>query len=402
MIARAISIVLFPALALAQPGATPVSRADAVRSALAFGARLGVARADTTLALAQLVIARARPNPTLSSVYSRATPQYHVTMDQPFDWPGIRGARVGAAEAGRTAARYRYAWTRALVALDADTTYTRVLAALARTRLSERNARDADSLRRIAIARRDAGDASDLDVALASVNSGQAANAAAADTLAMLSTLLDLQAAMGLPADGVRVVPTDSLSLLPAAMPVGDSGTAPPLSVASARAAVTAAGLAARLQRRSRFAQPSLMAGFETGDPTGSEPGLLPTVGLSLPLPLFDRNRGPIAQALAEESRARAELALAEVESRTEVARASREFTIAQAKVTRDRQVVASAARVAAMSLTAYRESAAALPSVLEAQRNAREVLAQYVDDLAAAWIAAAKLRAFTLTTPAS
>jgi outer membrane protein TolC len=50
------------------------------------------------------------------------------------------------------------------------------------------------------------------------------------------------------------------------------------------------------------------------------------------------------------------------------------------------------------MSLTAYREGAAALPNVLEAQRNARDVLSRYVDDLAAAWVATAELRVLALT----
>jgi outer membrane protein TolC len=51
------------------------------------------------------------------------------------------------------------------------------------------------------------------------------------------------------------------------------------------------------------------------------------------------------------------------------------------------------------MSLTAYREGQSSLPNVLEAQRNARDVLGQYIDDLAAAWIASASLRVFLLTT---
>ena len=54
--------------------------------------------------------------------------------------------------------------------------------------------------------------------------------------------------------------------------------------------------------------------------------------------------------------------------------------------------------RFVAMSLTAYREGAASLPNVLEAQRNAREVLAQYVNDVADAWIFAAELRVLSLT----
>ena len=54
--------------------------------------------------------------------------------------------------------------------------------------------------------------------------------------------------------------------------------------------------------------------------------------------------------------------------------------------------------RRVAMSLTAYREGAASLPNVLEAQRNARDVRGQYIDDLAAAWIATAELRVLSLT----
>ena len=50
------------------------------------------------------------------------------------------------------------------------------------------------------------------------------------------------------------------------------------------------------------------------------------------------------------------------------------------------------------MSLTAYREGASTLPNVLEAQRNARDIRAQYIDDLARARIASATLRALTLT----
>ena len=69
------------------------------------------------------------------------------------------------------------------------------------------------------------------------------------------------------------------------------------------------------------------------------------------------------------------------------------------AKVGRDRLLLASANRVATMSLTAYREGQSSLPNVLEAQRNARDILGQYIDDVAAAWIATASLRVFTLTT---
>jgi hypothetical protein len=56
------------------------------------------------------------------------------------------------------------------------------------------------------------------------------------------------------------------------------------------------------------------------------------------------------------------------------------------------------AQRVATKSLIAYREGASALPAVLEARRTAREVLGQYIDDLAALLTVEAELRALTRT----
>ena len=70
-------------------------------------------------------------------------------------------------------------------------------------------------------------------------------------------------------------------------------------------------------------------------------------------------------------------------------------------QVVRDRDLVVRADRVAAKSLEAYREGAMALPAVLEARRTARDVLAQYIDDVAALLTVEAELRALTRTVPA-
>jgi cobalt-zinc-cadmium efflux system outer membrane protein len=122
---------------------------------------------------------------------------------------------------------------------------------------------------------------------------------------------------------------------------------------------------------------------------------------VSIPLPLLNRNRGPIAQAEAERERARAELSLALFETQAAIGRARRERAVALEKLQRDLVLVESANRIAAMSLVAYREGAQGLPAVLEAQRNARDILSQYINDLADAWIATATLRLFSLTAPA-
>jgi cobalt-zinc-cadmium efflux system outer membrane protein len=390
--ARATPLLMF--LSMVARAQEPVTRQQAVESAVARGARSAVARADTLVGFAQLLTARQWENPGLALTYSKSTPRYHEIVDLPLDLTGVRKARIRSAEASRLASQYRFRFERAAAALDADTAYTRALASLEHLRLARRNARDADSLRGMSIVRRDAGDASELDVLLATVNAGQAANQAATDSLMYVSTLFDLQIVMGLDTDRVAVTPVDSLTL--PGSPPGEVVPTHALPIAAAELALTAADLSVRAQRRSVFSPLSLQAGIEHGDP--SEPGVLPTFGVSIPLPLLNRNRGPIALAEAERERARAELALARFQTQSAIGRATRSRTLALDKIQRDRVLVESAARIAAMSLTAYREGAQGLPAVLEAQRNAREILSQYIDDLAEAWIATATLRLYNLT----
>jgi len=375
----------------------PVSRMQAVDAAVALGPRLAVAKADTAVALAALISASSLPDPTFTGSYTKDLPSYHATVELPIDFPWLRGPRVGSARAAHTAAQYHYTFQRAAAALDADTTYTRALAAREHARLSHRNAIDADSLRRMAATRRDAGDASDLDVELAMVNAGQQANVAAADSLSYVSTLLDLQAIMGIVETQAAILPSDSLGFPAVADGDGNVTVDATLEVAAAQQTFNAARLAAIFQRRVAWSAISVTAGLDWGDPTN--PGPLPVIGFSVPLALLSRHRGQNLEAEATLEKSRAEVALAQTEGAARIARARREQNSALSKVSRDRLLIASANRVASMSLTAYREGQSSLPSVLEAQRNAREILGQYIDDLAAAWIASASLRVFLLTT---
>jgi len=382
--------VLLPFALVAQQ---QVTRVDAVAAALARGARVAFARADTTAALGAARTARAFPNPTVSGSYTKDAPNYHAVGELPLDLPWLRGARIGAAESARDAARYRFAFERAAIRFDVDTTYTRSLAAALLARLSRRTALDADSLLRIAELRRDVGDVSELDVRLAAVNAGQLTNAAADDSLTALEKLLSLQLQMGLTGDQPAIVLVDSLR------PPPDS--APPegrmlLPVAAAEASLRSAERSLAFARRSRFA-PNVQFGFDTGDPTSPTPHqLLPVVGFSLPFPLFNFGRGDVLRASAERDRASAELDLARRETAAAVARARRDLVAARDRLRRSAGLVESANRVATMSLQAYSEGAIPLANVLEAQRNAREILARYIDDLATADSAARALKMLT------
>jgi cobalt-zinc-cadmium efflux system outer membrane protein len=370
-----------------------VTRTDAVAAALRRGARVALGRADTVAALGAARTARAFPNPTVSGSYSKDTPNYHALGDLPLDLPWLRSPRIGAAESARDATRYRFAFERAAIRFDVDTTYTRSLASALLARLSRRTALDADSLRRIAELRRNVGDVSELDVRLAAVNAGQLENIAIDDSLTALSTLLSLQLQMGLTGDEPAIVLVDSLT--PPTDSTAREGRAV-LPVAAAEASLRSAERSLAFARRSRFA-PSLAFGFDTGDPSSPTPHqLLPVIGFSLPLPLFNWSGGEITRAVAERDRALAQLDLTRRETDAAVARAHRELLASRSRLQRSAALVASANLVAAMSLRAYGEGAVPLATVLEAQRNAREILARYVNDLATADAAARALRLLT------
>lgn len=398
MVNRLIAIGLVactaPRLVTAQ-APRPVTRAEALAAALAAGPRLAVARADSGAAAAGVVLAREFANPVVGFQYTESTPRHHYTFDLPLDLPWLRTARVGSARAGRDAVLHRYAFERESVTYDADTTYTRGLTAAARARLSIRSAGDADSLLTLARLRRDAGDASELDVQLALVSAGQLANAAAADSLEATSALLAVQATMGLPSG----TPTISLAdTLEADVAPGLTPTAPPLLVLAAESQVLAAERALSFERRSLFTAPSLSLGYDSHDPGGTGGKVLPMIGFGLHVPLFNQNRGAIRLAAAQRDRAQAELAMALIETGIARSRAERGLAVARERLQRSGRLVGAANRVAALSLLAYQEGAAALPSVLEAQRTAREALTQYFEDLAATRNAAGLLRLLTLT----
>ncbi len=129
---------------------------------------------------------------------------------------------------------------------------------------------------------------------------------------------------------------------------------------------------------------------MEEGAP--DEPGLLPTFGLSLPIPLFNRNGGAVAAARAEADRTAAELAGARRDAELAVATASRGRDLARSRLAVDRQALESAERVARLSVTAYEEGAYPLASVLEAQRSARDAQRQVLEDVVALRTASAAL----------
>jgi len=386
----------------------PLTRSEAVARVLGRSPRGTVLAADTLAASGRLASARAYPNPTLTATYSKSAPQKHLILDVPLDLPYVRGPRVRAARAGARQAQLTFLASRAALALDADTLYTHAQGAALLARLSAAGAADALRLLQGSEARQRAGDASDLEVNLARVGWEQAANVAAADSLEALNALLDLQATLAMRSDSVAVALTDSLTAPSATPTLVQGGAVVPaapstslLVVQAAGASLTAAQESLALQRAGVFGAPSIEVGVENGDPSGSEPGLLPTVGVALPIPLFNRNRGEIVAARADVQRAQAELDIARREADATLARARRTRDGALARLARDSSTVQSATRNTALTERASTEGEMAISDVLDARRAQRDAETQYVTDLVAARVSDAVIRVLTSPPPA-
>ncbi len=374
----------------------PISRADAIQTALGRSVLVTAISADTLAASARLRSAREYPNPSLSLSYSKDAPQQHFSFDVPLDLPGIRGARVRAAEASRMSARFGFLAARAAIELNVDTMYTTAQGAELRAKLSHETALDAARLLSDTRARRDAGDASDLDVNLAEVSAAQAANAANADSLEAVDTRLELQSAMGLRGDTIIVALGDSLGNPPVHATPGYSHLAGTPTVAAAGAALTAAQQTLVFERRSVFGVPSIQFGADTKDPTGAEKGLLPTLGVALPIPLFNHNRGAVEAAHAEVTRAEASLQLAKLDASAQLARAHRTQTVTESRIVRDRSILDAATRNVSLAEQAFAAGEMAIGNILETRREQHDAQAQYVTDLVSANVAAALVRVLT------
>jgi len=400
------------AVTRAQPAASAIphaptrsiTRDEAIAIAVATSTRHTIARSDSAAAAAQLRGARQYENPMLSSSYTGAAPQVHVLVDIPVDWPGQRTPRIDAARAQLKAAVVRLDLADGLVAFDTDTSYTRAQVLLAQSRLYATTARDADTLVTLARVRRDAGDASDLDVELATLAAGQSANGATTAMASAATALLRVQLLMGLSVDSLQITLADTIVLTAervlSAMAVPRTiSSGQPLPVAAAVLDVRAAQEQAALERRRRFAAPTVTLGVEAINP-GGPGGPLPVVGVNIPLPLVNRNRAVTARADADLQRLRAVLAQALLEQQINVSIAEREAVAARTRAERSLQLVASAERISALSLLAYREGAATLMTALEAQRAARDTRAQALEDLATLQIADRLWQWLLLRTP--
>jgi cobalt-zinc-cadmium efflux system outer membrane protein len=305
-----------------------------------------------------------------------ATEQTTLSVNQPIELGGKRGARIAAGAAGVGAAQAQNRRVVAEFAYDLALAYAAAEATEARTGLYQDAVNSAAEDLRAAQALVDAGREAVVHAVQARAASAAAesdletARAEAEDALARLSALV----ATPRPYTGVAA------SLLPLADGLQPPAAEPPAvfpAVAAAEAERDAAAQRVNVERTRAAPNVTLSFGVRrfTGDSTPAFVG-----GVLVPLPLFDRNRGNITAALGEFDAADARLNATRAEAET-----GWRAAVVQANAAESRRAAAGKATMAAeetyrLTRTGYDAGRTPLIELLTARRNLTDAQLRLLD----------------------
>ena len=379
-------------LALAGAGAlrgapAPLSLADAQRMALQRNADFRIAQSAVQAALGQLKAAREYPNPTLSLSTSKistdGTPESTVLgnglLSRSYDSivslsqllpVGKRGLQRDAAAAGVHQAEFARDDARRLLLQAVTQAYAAALAAAAQADVL---ASSAEKLRQeavIAAHRFQAGDLSESDRAQLEIAADQDELGADAARATARTAVVTLEILLGDPAPSGATALADTLDawyggISPdlEARPVG-----PRPDIAAAESALAQSEAALTLQRRQRIPDVTASVQFERNP--AAQPDTV-GVGLSLPLPLWDRFGGEIQAAKAARDQSQAQLEKVRIQAAADVAAARVAFHEAYQRAGRYAGSLApKSARVEKSIAYSYEKGGASLLDLLEAERS--------------------------------
>src|SRR5262245_13768230 len=243
---------------------------EALLSARSARGRPVAAAAGVAEARAQRRLAGQVPNPTLSYEHTGDTPRQHLFVEQPFSWLLTRGPDRAAARAGIGRAQADSVATLAELVQDVRTAFFESLGANEILTLVQEQVGLSDSLARIARARLNAGDISQLEYEQAAQDARRAQQLLSETREHTLIASAALARAVGWTAP----TPPTPIGRLDEELDADSGFTLVLDSVPAVRAAVAdslAAMFTLRSARLARIPFPSLTGGAEWDDP--AEPG---------------------------------------------------------------------------------------------------------------------------------
>jgi len=384
----------------AAPGTPPAQILgidQAAQAAVQNNLNLLAARANLTIAEAQMLTARLRPNPVLSAsadsldwigtqftaANGLGPSQFSVRVDVPFERGGKRSLRTQAASFEKQIAEADFADAVRRLRLDVMLGAIDLLEAKAKLQLARDNLNSFQQLVEVNQRRLTSGAIPQVELTRVRVAMLQYRNVERAAELAVTQARVHLLPLLGRKADEA---PIDIDGTLAVSTPI----TPPPLDMLQQLARQARPDLNSLRQEQAR-SQADLRLQLAQGkvdytlgvafERQRSVVGSGNALGIffGVPLPIFNRNQGEIARATAQQQKSGTSITALETDVSGEVASAYQEFESARA-VLRDIETDLLAPSREARETTSYvyQAGATSLLDVLDAQRAFNDTMDTY------------------------
>jgi outer membrane protein, heavy metal efflux system len=347
----------------------------------------------------QQIAAGAYPNPSISGSAGRGAirdpstgvrvTERTVTVEQPLEWTGKRQARQEAADAGVAGASAALEDSRLTLQADVKVAFYQLLFAQRDVELAAQNVISVEEVLRTVNLRITAGEATSFDNMKAAVEVQKAKKevARANNTLLVARSRLNTLTAGSLgkqfAIQGDFQSPKQAINPDALTQAVEQHPGVRRQSKLAEQAEHTL-----RFEREARMPNISLLGSYhrEAGDESL-------TAGLAVPLPLWYRRQGEIQSALGAKHRADAERLRAQNELEQAITQHAQEVRTAQDQLqVFETGLLKQAEQTLAVARTSFRQGAASLLDVLDAQRVYRQTLLEYAQVRADLSIALARL----------
>jgi cobalt-zinc-cadmium efflux system outer membrane protein len=388
----------------------PLTLGEALELAEKNNPQLQVAAAQREGAAAGITTARAYPNPSVSLL---GGPQYSrmsnvgrgpsgllqaYTFTQQLELPSLRRARIDAAEKAQAASEHGITSARLAVRGVVKQAFYQVLRHNREVEVARENLKLIEDLRRRIETQVQVGEAARLELVRAEAEVATARTLVRSAQLREVTAKSVLRAAIGLP-PGPELTPAGDVSK-PAALPPAEQLRADMLGrhplLTQARADIVTAEARVKAETAARKPQPAVYTDYEHQPDLG-----FVRFGVSLPLNVWNKRQGPIAESVAALNRARAEARVRELELAAALERALGLYEIATQQIESLQEGVLKEAEFAlGAAEAAFRFGERGIIDVLDAQRVLRSVRLDYMNaqfDLQAALIDLEQLRAIDI-----
>ena len=378
----------------AAAAAEPLSLAKAIELALEGNPEVAAAKRQWEATEGQVLQGRSRPNPelaySLEDTRSKTRTQ-SWQLNLPVELGGKRAARTKAAEKTREQAQAQLAELQATVRANVAAAYFDVLTAQERLVLARDSAALAKSSTDTVSKRVAAGKVSPVEESKARVAEAGVRVELAQAASEQRNALSRLFALLGR-IDAPYTVLEGKAENLPSVPSLADLqpliSSAP--GVVLARIEVDRREALTALEQSKRVPDVTVSVGMQRSNETQRNVLLF---GVSVPLPIFDRNQGNLLEALKLEDKARDELQAASVRLHSEVAQAQERLSTITAEVQSLQQDVLPGAKSAYDAATiGFENGKFNFLEVLDAQRTYFTAKSQYLKALGEAHRAAADI----------